>query len=115
MSAPQITSPCDSTITRIAHSREGRHEEATRGSLARLTDHSLPAFLPSAPKPKERFRPAPPGARPLSAVATILRHPARTFAFLDVETCKIGPYTRTLGDGLLFRAENPDQITAHGS
>lgn len=94
MSAPSKSSP--PLATQIPCSALGSYEEATRSLVVRLVHQSPPAPLPPpSPKPKERYWPAQLDANPLPGVAIRLRHPACTFAFLEVEPRKIGRSPRS--------------------
>lgn len=114
MSASKTTSSSESAVTRIARSREGRYEQATRGSLARLNDHSLPTFLPSAPKPRERFgwcRLAPDPCQVSQSYCVIprVRSHSRT------SRRATWPVSSHDSSSLLFKVADSDQSIAHGN
>lgn len=86
----------DCAQARIPCSMLGLYQEATIRLLARLAHQSPPAPLPPpAPEPTERYWPAQPDAGRLPGVSISLRHPACTFAFLDVAARKVGRSPRS--------------------
>lgn len=72
------------------------YQEATIRLLDRLVQQGPPAPLPPpAPEPKERYWSPSSSADRLPEVSISLRHPACTFAFLDIEPRKIGRSPRS--------------------
>lgn len=74
----------------------GLYQEATIRLLERLMRQCPPAPLPPpAPEPKQRYWSKQSGADCLPGASISLRHPACTFAFLDIEARKIGRSPRS--------------------